>query len=152
MLLYGTIGAIQYIPPQTHVWNFTGLAERYPSLRLLPPRDLGASNEYEFDTKYYQYIMEMDITFMDFMLIIIDLYQGNTVYLITSEDLWSQILIESLLKMIQQRYGINGTKICNEEDIFYAEESDFVPGYGLYNLDQDKERYSYLIQQQNMKN
>ena len=148
MLLYGTSRVLPFLSQDTIVYNFTGLVEHIPSLQLLPPRELGASSEYEFDMTYYQYVIGNDVPFDSFMCIIMNLYEGKCVFLITQEDDWSQMLIESVLKMIQQRYGINATKICSEEDIFYAEDSDFDPGFGLYNLDQDKERYLYLHKDQ----
>lgn len=148
MLLYGTSSVLPFLSMDTVVYNFTGLVEQIPTLQLLPPRELGANSEYEFDVKYYQYVISNDIPFDSFMCIIMNLYEGRTVFLITLEGNWSQILIESLLKMIQQRYGINATKICSEEDIFYAEDSDFNPDFGLCNLDQDKERYMYLHKDQ----
>lgn len=155
MLLYGTIRAVKHIPTESVIFNYTGLSEDFPRIGLLPPRVLGASSEYDFDMKFYDYLINNDEIFMEFMKIILLLYEGKDVFLIISEDEWSTILIESLLKVIQQRYGINGAKIDTEEDMLYVEESDFDPGYGLLNLDQDKERYTYIftaIQERNKNN
>lgn len=151
MLLYGTVQVIKYIP-ESVIFNYSGLTEDFPRIRIMPPRDLGASSEYDFDIKYYNYLLNTDEVFMEFMKIILLLYEGKDVFLIISKDEWSTILIESLLKVIQQRYGINGAEIATEEDMFYVEESDFDPGFGLINLDQDKDRYTYIftaIQEQN---
>ena len=79
---------------------------------------------------------------MNFMRIIHDLYQGISVFLVTSDDGWSDMFVESLLKLIQQRYGIVGAHIENYEDYTEAEDSGFEP-FGLANLDQDLLRYQY---------
>ena len=53
-----------------------------------------------------------------------------------------------MLKLIQQRYGYNAVLITSDEDYIYAKNncySDFAPGYGLYNLDIDKERFTSII-------
>jgi hypothetical protein len=80
------------------------------------------------------------------MTIILELYNGNNVYLLISEqDEWSMVLIDSLMKLIQQRYGINGVMVNSMEDFIYAHEESFAD-YGVMNLDQDKERYTYIDQ------
>jgi hypothetical protein len=82
---------------------------------------------------------------MNFMRPITDLYNGlNVFFVITHED-WSDMMVESLMKLIQQRYGINAVSINTPEDLYYAAESGFDPSYGLINLDQDLARYQYII-------
>ena len=159
MLMYGTPDTLQYID-KCKVYNFNSLLDGYEKLYLVPPKEVGiygmlgnmnnqftSYTEYQFDVNYMNYIMGNDIPFMQFMKIIMDLYQGINVFLIISPDEWSIALIESLMKLIQQRYGINGVKIGSFDDFVYAEETEFT-GYGLFNLDQDKERYSYIIAMQ----
>ena len=143
-LMYGTA---QYIDHNSSVFNFNSLIEGYPSSGLIPPNNLGAVNEYDFDMRYMKWIIGYDNIFINFMNIIMEIYYGRNVYLIINLDEWGIIMIESLLKLIQQRYGINGTFINDYEDIKYAEESQFDPYYGLANFDQDKERYIYLYEQ-----
>lgn len=134
------------------ILNFSSLVEGYPDAKLLPPNNLGAINEYDFDIKYMHYILDIDANFINFMYIITTLYYGqNDIYLIVSEDDWSQILIDSLLKLIQQRYGINGVLINSYEDYIYEKlynesSSDFNPDYGIPNLMIDKDRYLYLYE------
>ena len=159
MLLYGNKNNIQ---DQCVVFNFTSLIEGYNKLLLVPPNNLGANSEYEFDVRYMHYILDNDMIFISLMQIIYNLYINNNVYLIVSEDEWSEVLIESLLKLIQQRYGINATRIRSFDkqyqinaygffdetkmfdDLIYAKESTFDPNYGLTNLDIDMDRYEYL--------
>lgn len=152
MLMYGNGIILKDILeiPQTKVYNFSSLREGFPRLNLMPPRTLGAASEYEFDVNYMQYILGNDIIFMNFMTIILDLYNGFNVYLLVDEDeFWSCMLVDSLMKLIQQRYGINGVKVDSLEDFEFAKE-DYFADYGIINLDQDKERYTYLDQQYKM--
>lgn len=144
MLLYGTKNVLQFIPYEYIIFNHSAYVENLVDIKLLPPNFLGSNSEYDFDKKYFEFIMNSDTVFLELMKIIMNLYEGQNVFLVISDNEWSTILIESLLKLIQQRYGINATRIYSEEDLLYAEESDFEPGYGLFNLDQDKDRWSYL--------
>lgn len=145
MLLYGNKDNIQI---DCEVYNFCGLVEGFRDANLMPPNSLGAISEYEFDIRYMHYILDNDYVFMNFMSIIMDLYYGKNVYLIISDinNDWCSMITESLLKLIQQRYGIVAAEINSFEDIFYVEDSTFNPYYGLANLDMDKERYTYLCE------
>lgn len=95
----------------------------------------------EFDIAYARYILENPALFSSFFSIVNDLHGGMDVFLISNnaDDRYVN-LPESLLKLIQQRYGYNGC-ICNEiEDLYCAKESTFsIPG--LYQYDQDREVY-----------
>jgi len=150
MLFYGN--KYNIVVDNCRVINFSSLVEGYPDAKLLPPNNLGAVNEYDFDVKYMHYILDIDANFINFMNIIMELYYGNNdVYLIISEDDWSSVLIDSLLKLIQQRYGINGILINSYEDYIYEKVisgniSEFNPDYGIPNLMIDKERYIYLYE------
>ena len=143
MLYYGNS---QNIQEQCVVFNFTSYIEGYRRLNLIPPNSLGASNEYEFDQLYMDYIMRYDFRFVEFFNIIYYLYSGQDVYLVISDDSWSEVLIESLLKLIQQRYGYNAVRVNCFDDIVFSEPSSFNKSYGLINLDNDMERYTYLLE------
>lgn len=143
MLYYGNAKNIQ---DQCVVLNFTSYIEGYRRLNLIPPNSLGASSEYDFDVLYMQYIMSNDMIFAEFFTIINLLYMGNDVYIIISDDDWSETLIESLLKLIQQRYGYNAVRVDNLDDVIYSEPTDFDRSFGIFNLDEDLDRYSYIIE------
>ena len=149
MLMYGDAHAADMVADNsdTMVYNITSLNERYRNARLdlLPPNSLGANSEYDYDLKYLEWVFNNDAVFMNFMKIILDLYNGLSVFLVITHEDWSDMMVESLLKLIQQRYGINAVNIATAEDLYYAEESEFDPTYGLTNLDQDLARYQYII-------
>lgn len=151
MLLYGTAIAANLVVDSNKVmvYNLTSMSEAYSrsNLNIIPPNNLGSQSEYEFDVKYMNWIFQNDSIFVEFMKIIDNLYKGVDVFLVMSDNDWSETLVESLLKLIQQRYGINATHIETMEDLFYVEESNFVEGYGIANLDMDMDRYTYLTNQ-----
>lgn len=150
MLMYGTTAMADYLidRPNTKIYNLTSLSERYAKARipLVPPNSLGANSEIEFDYNYRNWIMNNDQNFVAFMTIIIDLYNGIDVYILISEDDWSIVLVESLMKLIQQQYGINAVLLRTPEDLIYAKDSSFNEGFGVYNLDNDKARYEFLYE------
>ena len=147
MLMYGELHAVNYVIDRNNIaiYNITSLSEKYKRIPLIPPNSLGANSEYEFDIKYMNWILGNDNNFCSLMTIINDLVNRD-VFLLVSNDNWSKILIESLLKLIQQRYGINAVYIDTEDDLLYAEESGF-SDYGVLNLDEDRTRYMNLYEQ-----
>lgn len=156
MLLYGNVAQARNLEGVTgiHIFSFTSFTERYPRLNLLiPPNYLGGCSEMEFDINYMRYILELDNIFFQFFgCIILPLYLGETVYLCTTDNDWSDIMIESLLKLIQQRYGYNATKVECDDDFYSANDSDFEPSYGLMNLDSDKDRYALMEETMRLQN
>lgn len=114
------------------------------------------TDDFEFDLNYANYIMNNDIVFVEFFQIIYNLYLGKDVFIFVDEDpygLWSENILESLLKLIVERYGYRAVKIESEEDYIFAREnfiSDFNPEYGLYNLDMDKDRFYSIINSRNI--
>ena len=138
------------------IFNLTSYKEGYTRLNLLiPPNEIGGFTDRDFDIAYAQYIMNNDIVFCQFFWIIYNLYIGNHVFIIANPMDWSENILESLLKLIQQRYGYNAIKIDSDEDYIYAANymtTGFAPGFGLYNLDQDKERFTYLIESYRLSN
>lgn len=148
MLFYGSLDFV-YSSPKIKYYNLTSLKEGFYRLNyMIPPNSLGKLMGKEFDMAYAQYVFANDLVFKEFFDIIYDLYLGYDVFIIIDENSeWSVNLTESLMKLIQQRYGYNAYHICAPEDIdfAYSRESDFDRGYGILNLDQDKERYSFII-------
>lgn len=148
MLMYGDS---KNIINTGYVYNITSYLEGYIRLNaLIPPNELGRFTGKDFDIVYADYIMSNDWIFKQFFDIIYNLYIGNDVYLIASPEDWSENLVESLLKLIQQRYGYNAIKINSPDDYWSAfnskYQSEFNPDYGLYNLDIDKERYTFIVE------
>lgn len=157
MLMYGPASAADIkFGGKGVMYNLSSMREGFISLQaLIPPNTIGRLTDREFDIAYANYIMSNDTIFCIFFQIIYNLYIGKDVFIIVSTEDWSENLLESLLKLIQQRYGYNGVLINTEADYLYAITSmsfGFAPGYGIYNLDQDKERFTTLIEQYRIAN
>ena len=138
------------------IFNLTSYKEGYNRLNLLvPPNELGRFTDRDFDIAYANYVIGNDAVFCQFFWIIYNLYIGNHVFIIANPADWSENILESLLKLIQQRYGYNAIRIDNDDDYIYAANfmnPGFAPGFGLYNLDQDKERFTYLMESYRLAN
>ena len=155
-LAYGTSKALNFIQ-DFKIYNFSSLKEIGIPLGLLPSNNLGAIDEYEFDCKYAQFIMMNDYLFFSMMNMMMDLYNGTDVFILIADDeesffnpdvsSWNSILIESFLKFIQQRYGLTAALVETPDDLNtleYVECSD----YGLMNFDEDKERWTFMVEYQ----
>jgi hypothetical protein len=150
MLLLGRFGNLA-TTDKTKILNFNSFNEKYPRLHLLPPYSLGAKSEYDFDVKYAQWIMNDKDAFIDFMQIIYPLYQGYDVFLLVDDGPVMEMLVESLQKFIQQRYGYNSAYITCMDDLLNAEDGDFSE-LGTLNLQADKERLSYMLESSRLRN
>ena len=152
LLLYGKEDPRIYDPyycEKGYIFNLTTMREGYESLQILvPPNVLGHLEGLEFDTAYMNYIMQYDRVFLYFFRIMYHMYAGKIVYLLVDDGNWSENLIESLMKLIQQRYGVNGIMIQSEEDYMEAVlhgSCELATGYGLYNFDMDKMRFNRIV-------
>lgn len=148
MLMYGGIEMAQVLLSQPIydkiiVYNLSALTEFYPRIYLLPPNSLGISYDYQFDVNYMNWIINTDQIFVEFMKIISALYNGMDVYLIISPEDWSENIADSLMKLIQDRYGVVGVRLTDFEDYKYANDNDFSE-VGLINVISDMERYSMI--------
>lgn len=137
------------------MYNLSSLREDFYKLRLLlPPMEVGRGCDREFDTNYYNYILSNDYVFSEFFQIVYNLYTGVDVFIMVDGGGWSENILESLLKIIQQRYGYNAVQIDSDEDYIYAYNNmQFgFTSYGLYNLDQDKDRFAHFVESYRLAN
>ena len=104
----------------------------------------GSSNE--FDINYHNYIFNNQTAFMSFMKMIIPVYNDpeTIVQVLIHESEYRNCILESLVKLIQQRYGYNSYIIHDINDFWYMEEQKFnIPG--LFNMDNDLHIYNMLF-------
>ena len=136
-----------------NIFNLSSISEKgeklFPLIPPFPVNIFEAAEEKTFDIAYAKYILENDKAFACLMKIIYSEYEkssdGIITYIMVESDDIRNIVTESLIKLIQQRYGINSNIVNELEDWDYVEASNFTIT-GLYNLDIDKERYSELLQ------
>lgn len=114
---------------------------------LIPPlyflnQQIELDNEKTFDMAYANYIMQNDAAFTDLFKIINTIYNGGTAIILYSDNEYTNIITESLLKFIQQRYGLNPIYIMNSIDDWDCITQDTRFNLlGVFNLDTDKERF-----------
>lgn len=149
MIIFCDVKAIPKDIEIDSLYNFSSLSERGERLfTLLPPfRSEQFRNERDFDMLYAAYILENDYVFKDFFKIVYSQYENgvgsNTVVLVGRDEI-RDIMTESVIKLIQQRYGIN-SYLINEaedwEDIDYDDDATNFDVPGVLTFDQDKERF-----------
>ena len=148
MLLIGDHNTIPYgMIDDLVVYNLFSLKEGLDNLNLIPSIRMDYNSK-EFDRLYAQNIISNDDTFIELMRIVYPLYEGKNVYLVTTLNDLFDGLTESILKLIQDRYGYNYSIINSYEDIQYLDDDSDFSLNGLFNLDHDKERMSYILMQQ----
>ena len=117
-----------------------------PKLELFPRYGMNVDSK-EFDSQYIDQLLNDDLYFINFMKIMISLKEGNNVFiLIYNEETVFAPIYETLLKLIQKRYGYNYAMINSLEDyIDTDEESGFFTTPGIETFDKDYERYEQII-------
>lgn len=150
MLIFGPYNCIPY-SKDIVVYNYSSLTEYIPRMGLLvPPEVVQNMGEYELDVAYYNYIMNNDDLFILFMNIILPIYSGSDVYVCISKfgyNDYTNNMNESLIKIIQQRYGYNAAVINDVSDLDYINPEDFSFSIqGLHNLDEDKKRLVMILE------
>ncbi len=147
MLLFGETECLEkYLSTtkdQVSVLNFSSITERYPILHILPKERFDIDDSQQFDIAFANYILSDDYRFCQFFSIILGLYYSYNVVVLISKNEFFDILNESLMKLIQQRYGYIINEINTVEDLDYLVEGSFSI-QGLYNLDLDLKRYLSL--------
>lgn len=98
---------------------------------------------FDFDIQYANAIINDDTTFISLMNIIRNSMNGNICIVLVHRDKYRDAVMESLIKLIQQRYNIQSWIINDVEDIEYLKDDS--PNYiGLENYDYDSMRYDML--------
>lgn len=140
---------------QVIVYNLSSYYGDVPTLNMLIPSiahmpeeslDGDVSSFPAFDVAYNSYIMSNDDAFVQFMNIMIPAYTSPDVLvqILISSSEFRDAITESLIKLIQQRYGYNIYIVNEPEDFLYTTESDFsVPG--LFAMDGDLDRWRGLM-------
>lgn len=131
------------------ILNLNSFKEGFERLNLLPPFGLEYGDK-NFDLAYADYIINNDGPFIELMKIIMAIYSGKDVVILTNSnnDIYD-FVSESLQKFIQQRYSLISYNVYDIEDWQYVEDTMFNIR-GVYVLDMDKERFSYLYMKMNM--
>lgn len=102
----------------------------------------------EFDMQYMAGIFNNPMLFSNFMSFMSQAFEGFIVVLLVQRDEYRDAIMESLIKLIQQRYGYNCWVIENSEDLSYVHEESFTPS-GLETIIQDLKVFDNAYNSQN---
>jgi hypothetical protein len=139
------------------VYNFTTMVDRVEQLKNLVPdlapwqQSIGFFDEFAFDTSYAQFIKTNDFAFLDLMKIMVPIYKGEDVLVLTDTSIpIYEILTESLVKFIDTFYGFIPSVVKELEDFECVRDSSFT-AQGILNLDSDRIRYVALVARYNIR-
>ena len=119
-------------------------------LEYLKEDETGDTNSIQFDQKYAQYILGNDepfIAFMSIMSKVID--EEDTVVISNYNSPALMPIVDSLLKLIQQRYGINAFIVNTIEDLesIHLKYNEFGSYANQLTYASDIERFGKLTKQ-----
>ena len=105
----------------------------------------------ESDMVFANMVLNTDAYFCELMRILLPLRDGlDVALLVYREEEFFDASTESLMKLIQQRYGYNYQILNTIDDFNQWDQSNFDIN-GTFNLDQDSERYLNIISSVNPK-
>lgn len=142
MIVFGTTELLMSLPPGSfnNIYNLCSPYDVGIRLHHLIPLTLNIEDP-NFDFIYADYILNNNDAFMEMMNLVLNVYYGTDAYVLADEDnSYKYESFESLLKFLQQRYGLIIPYVRTKEDLESAEEIP-LNIYGVMNLDIDKERY-----------
>ena len=102
-------------------------------------------NTVDFDIMYASVLLQTDHMFETLIKITASSYFGFTVILLVYREPYRDAIMESIIKLIQQRYGYGCWIVNAPEDIECLSEPTFTPN-GIITLDSDVKRYDNLYQ------
>lgn len=135
-----------------NIVNLSSPIMGYNRLDIMPPLELKFTFDNQFDQEYYNYLIMNDGVFFELMnKVIIKEYMNENVYIIVSEGEGYDYINESLMKMINARYGFVIRYINDRSDYLYLNDNTELSFniYGVANLDEDLERFRMIVSQIN---
>ena len=100
-------------------------------------------NSVEFDMQYASAVLNNPELFGSLINIMLRAYEGYLVCVLVQRDTYRDAVMESLIKLIQQRYGYNCWIIEDIDDIEIMSEQMLLPN-GLITLDIDIKQFNQM--------
>lgn len=107
--------------------------------------DLSYLDTPEFDTSYYNMIINDTELFYNFMRIMVHEFEDILVLVYVSTNAFAESITESIIKLIQQRYGKNAWKVTDIEDVYAINMSETFTPQGIQVLDEDIKRINMAV-------
>lgn len=148
LLEYKKIGQVVQLNLSSYYSDIQNLDMLIPSPEYISEDVLsGDCSDATFDMEYHKFILDNNNAFCQLMSIMVPeftLPPGTLVQVLIQNSNYRDIITESLMKLIQQRYGHNSYYVNVAEDLLYIEESDFsIPG--LFALENDLARWRSMM-------
>lgn len=138
---------------QVKLYNLTSYYANAPTLNLLVPSSEfipldvlnGDCDTPEFDIAYANQILSNDQAFLQLMEIVHQVYLDPSilVQVLIADSPFRNVISESIMKLIQQRYGYNCYYVNQLEDFLYTDESTFSI-QGLFTMMEDEIRWQCI--------
>lgn len=100
-------------------------------------------NSVDFDMQYASAVLNNPELFGSLINIMLRAYEGYLVCILVQRDPYRDAVMESLIKLIQQRYGYNCWIIEDSDDIEVLSEQMMYPD-GLITLDNDIKQFNQM--------
>ena len=131
--LYSGYDSITSLITGLHEWSANGV--NVPEALARP----------EIDIAYWELIMKNNKMFNDLMKLVLNSFEGFVCMVLVKHDEYRDAVLESIIKLIQQRYGFTPWVIQDEGDIEVLEEPEYT-AQGLVTLDEDRKRYHMMCE------
>ena len=138
---------------ETVILNLSSLYSGYIDVthliaKISPINNTGLSmpefiNSVEFNMQYASAVLNNPELFSSLINIMLRAYEGYIVCVLVQRDPYRDAVMESLIKLIQQRYGYNCWIIEEFDDIDVISEQMLLPN-GLLTLDADIKQYNHM--------
>ena len=143
-----SIGSIPNIPDNYKVYNLSSVYQMGVSVHDLIPNPFGLNidiNSQEFDVYVFNTIFANERLFAIFLQMVNDVFNGNDIYIMIDDNVELKIaLSESVIRIIQQRYGLEYSIVNTPEDFECVEETKF-SFIGIQIFDQDNKRFMFCL-------
>ena len=148
MLEYKKISRVLIYNLSSYFSDVPTLSMLIPNIQYIPESALDGDISVvpEFDIMYGQHVIQNNEAFLQLMMLLVPEYTepDTLIQVLIDRSEFRDAITESLVKLVQQRYGYNICIVNEIDDFIYAEESDFsIPG--LFALDADLERWRMMM-------
>lgn len=145
MLTFSTILPIEPM----EVYNLCSFYEGLQNIDLVPPFRIIDTGSNEADLAYMQWIFGNEVPYNNFMDIICKLHEHHKICIMVMPDDDVSSIVESLQKLISERYGIISNNVYSIEDWYNLEDIGPSTREQMWNFDKDRDAYlSYLMEKQ----
>lgn len=149
MLVLGPHQLVPYFVeenPNTKIYNLTSLVEGYEKINILPPINGVYLDEILFDKYFHDFIFNNEPVFIEFgTKILYNLFSCINVYIIVDPNEINIFgtISETLLKIVQCRYGYHGAIVNTINDIAYLNKDEMFNVSSINIVDMDIDRILY---------